>query len=355
LESLPASLILGCMGEGIDSDRDTGSAWHAGEVSLQRLAGSAEQLARHGHRILRSTLSEQHRNFYPRLPFVVLGAVDPGGAVWATLRAGQPGFLSSPDTTRLHVVTERDPGDPAETGLGNGDAAALLGIELHTRRRNRLNGKVARNDDHSFDVVVGQAYGNCPQYIQLRDFEFSRDPTTPSPTGAKHLDHLDARARAMIATADTFFVASYVDLENGKRQVDVSHRGGRPGFVRVGTDEVLTIPDFAGNQFFNTLGNFLLNPRAGLVFVDFETGDLLQLSGTAQVVLDDPQIATFAGAERLWRFTPRQIVYRAEALPLHWTFEQDGWSPESLRTGSWPEPGLPRSAASGPAARAESP
>jgi predicted pyridoxine 5'-phosphate oxidase superfamily flavin-nucleotide-binding protein len=319
--------------------------WHAGEVSLQRLTGSAEQLARHGQRIFRSTLSEQHRNFYPRLPFVVLGSVDPNGAAWATVRAGKPGFLSSPDPTRLRVATLRDAGDPAENGLNNGAAVALLGIELDTRRRNRLNGIVARNGDTSFDVVVGQAYGNCPQYIQLRDFEFSRDPTIPSTAAGKHLAHLDERAREMIATTDTFFVASYVDLEDGRRQVDVSHRGGKPGFVRVAGDDVLTVPDFAGNQFFNTLGNFLVNPRAGLVFVDFETGDLLQLSGDARVALHDPEIAAFEGAERLWHFTPRQIVYRPEALALRWTFEPDGWSPDSLRTGNWPAAPPPRNGA----------
>lgn len=338
----------------INTDATNDFPWHAGEVSLQRLTGSAEQLARHGHRIFRSTLSEQHRNFYPRLPFIVLGAVEPNGSVWATLRAGTPGFVSSPEPSRLHIMTARDPGDPAEKGLGDTDAVALLGIELHTRRRNRLNGTVARNGASSFDVVVGQAYGNCPQYIQLRDFEFSRDPAAPPAEGARQLTRLDARAGEMITTADTFFVASYADLDGGKRQVDVSHRGGRPGFVRVGKDGVLTIPDFSGNQFFNTLGNFVVNPRAGLVFVNFETGDLLQLTGAAQVVLDDPEIATFQGAERLWRFTPTQIVYRADALPLRWLFEPDGWSPESLRTGSWPAPLLPRSGASGPPARSES-
>jgi hypothetical protein len=71
------------------------------------------------------------------------------------------------------------------------------------------------------------------------------------------------------------------------------------------------------------------------VFVDFETGDLLQLSGEAQVVLDDPEIGAFEAAERLWRFTPRHIVQRAGALPLRWTFEQDGWSPDTPRTGTW--------------------
>ncbi len=329
--------------------------WHAGEVSLQRLTGSAEQLARHGHRIFRSSLNEQHRSFYPRLPFIVLGAVDPGGDAWATVRAGTPGFLSSPDPMRLRIATLRDPGDPVENGLDNGAAIALLGIDLHTRRRNRLNGMVARDRDTSFDVVVGQAYGNCPQYIQSRDFGFSRDPATPPTAGSKRLARLDERAREMIETSDTFFVASYADLENGTRQVDVSHRGGRPGFVRVDRDDVLTVPDFTGNQFFNTLGNFLINPRAGLVFVDFDTGDLLQLTGDARVVLEDPEIATFEGAERLWRFTPRQIVHRADALPLRWTFEPDGWSPDSLRTGNWPAAPPSRSGACARPTRAEFP
>ncbi len=100
---------------------------------------------------------------------------------------------------------------------------------------------------------------------------------------------------------------------------------------------MLTIPDFSGNRFFNTLGNLVANPKAGLLFVDFETGDLLQLSGDAAVILESPEISAFEGAERLWRFTPRRIVYRPDALPLRWTFQQDGWSPQSLKTGSWEE------------------
>ena len=107
--------------------------------------------------------------------------------------------------------------------------------------------------------------------------------------------------------------------------------------MRIGEDGVLTIPDFAGNLFFNTLGNIRTNPKSGLSFADFSTGALLQLTGDAEVILDSPEIAAFQGAERLWRFTPRRIVYRAEALPLRWVAERDGESPNSLLTGSWGE------------------
>ena len=187
------------------------------------------------------------------------------------------GFCSRPIPYRLRIAAARDPDDPADSGLNDGDAIGLLGIELHTRRRNRLNGRVRRDGATSFEVMVQQSFGNCPQYIQLRDFAFVRDPATPAPAPPRELDRLDDRARAMIAGADTFFVASYVDDAERGRMVDVSHRGGKPGFVRVGADGVLTIPDFSGNRFFNTLGNLIANPKAGLLFVDFETGDLLQL------------------------------------------------------------------------------
>ncbi len=98
---------------------------------------------------------------------------------------------------------------------------------------------------------------------------------------------------------------------------------------------MLTIPDFAGNLFFNTLGNFMLNPRAGLLFVDFATGDMLQMTGEAEVILASPEIDAFQGAERLWHFRPRQVIYRPDGSPLRWSFGQAGWSPNSLMTGDW--------------------
>jgi uncharacterized protein len=306
------------------------SPWHAGELALQKAVGVEERMEVIGRRVLRDHLIDQHRTFYPLLPFVVIGAVDPDGDVWATVRAAPPGFLKSPDPLTLHVDLAREAADPADSGLEDGDAVALLGIELHTRRRNRLNGTIRRDGTRGFNVTVGHSYGNCPQYIQLRDTRFVRDPGIEASEPAHRLDGLNAPARALIANADTFFVASYVDREDRQRQVDVSHRGGKAGFVRIGADGVLTIPDFAGNLFFNTLGNFMVNSRAGLLFVDFERGDLLQLTGDAKVLLDDPEVAAFQGAERLWRFTPRQFVHRPAALALRFQMREDGALRQSL-------------------------
>ena len=309
--------------------------WHAGERLIQEKVGVAERMHAVGQRVVRDHMPDQHRDFYAQLPFIVLGSADADGDAWATILAGKSGFMSSPTPTTLDIAARADVNDPAGRGMRAGDPVGLLGIEMHTRRRNRMNGVVADAAD-GFRVDVDQSFGNCPRYIQLRDVDFVREPAVPFAGPLEELAGLDATALAMIESADTFFVASYAERED-RRQVDVSHRGGRPGFVRVAKDGLLTIPDFDGNLFFSTLGNIVLNGKAGLLFVDFDNGDVLQMTGDAEVTLESPEIAAFQGAERLWTFRARRIVRRPGALALRWADREDGVSPSSLMTGDWTE------------------
>ena len=307
------------------------SPWHPGEVALQRQLGLEERMDEVGRRMVRDHLIEQHREFYPLLPMVVLGAVDRDGDVWATVRSGRPGFLHAPDSSRLSVALKRDTADPAEIGMEDGSSLALLGIDLGTRRRNRLNGILHRHSS-GFDVFVKQSFGNCPKYIQLQQVRFVRDSAELSSGEPLESSVLDGAAKVLVQQADTFFVGTYADISD-VRQIDVSHRGGRTGFVHVGDDGWLTIPDFPGNRFFNTLGNISLNPRAGLVFPDFSTGDLLQMTGEAALFFEHPHGLSFEGAERYWRFRPRRIIWRPNALPIRYDLTE--WSPFTLSTGTW--------------------
>lgn len=309
------------------------SPWHAGERRLQEKVGVAERMEVLGQKVIRDYMPDQHREFYHQLPFMVAGAVDGAGQPWATLIEGEEGFVSSPDPRRLSfdlAAMALDPLDPATSGLVGGEAIGLLGIELHTRRRNRINGHIRHASAQRLEIAVEHSFGNCPQYIQLRRYR------RVSERGVERVDaaELDARSAEMIRSADTFFVASYVEHDDGRRSVDVSHRGGRAGFVRVEGNR-LTIPDYAGNLHFNTLGNLSINPRAGLLFVDFTTGDVLQLAGRAEIILDSPLIKAFEGAERLWTFDVEQAVLRPAAASLRWAFEE--YAPTSLMTGTWAE------------------
>jgi ferredoxin-NADP reductase/predicted pyridoxine 5'-phosphate oxidase superfamily flavin-nucleotide-binding protein len=316
------------------TDETGTSPWHAGERQLQETIGVADRMEINGRRVVRDYMPDQHRLFYSQLPYLVLGAVDERGTPWATLIEGPPGFAHSPNPRILQLDRLPAEGDPVTPALTEGAAVGILGIDLKTRRRNRMNGNISRAFPGGCAVSVVHSFGNCPQYIQLRSVEPVSLGHASAATQAEHLDQLDEAARATISKADTFFIASYLDLDGdpAQRAVDVSHRGGNAGFVRI-EGNVLKIPDFAGNLHFNTLGNLLLNPRAGLLFVDFESGDVLQVAGRTEIILDGPEIAAFQGAERLWTLTVDQVIRRPATLALRWQFE--GFSPNSLMTGSW--------------------
>jgi len=313
--------------EGIDY-----SPWHKGERQLQTVAGVAEQMEQVGKKVIRSYMPDQHRDFYHQLPFLVAGVVDPDGNPWSTILARQPGFISAPDDKSLDINAAPPPGDPARAGFAVDAGVGFLGIELHTRRRNRVNGKVSAVTAQGFSVAVEQTIGNCPSYIAHRNIELRSDPDNFPDADPVVSSTLSERDVFTIRSADSFYVASYTGVDTD-RQVDVSHRGGKPGFVNVSEAGELTIPDFSGNKFFNTLGNILTTGKAGLIFIDYETGGVLQMTGKATVLLDAPEINGFAGAERLWTFKPDRIVRRDRALPLRWDFCE--LSPSVIDTGSW--------------------
>lgn len=316
------------------------SPFHAGEVAIQRQLGVAERMAEFGSRVVRAYMPDQHRQFYAQLPFLVVAAVDARGDAWAGLLEGAPGFAHSPEPTVLDLAVAPAADDPLQAGWHAGAAIGVLGIELHTRRRNRVNG-VLQAGPQGLQLHVEHAFGNCPQYIQARGLAFAHPPGEVPAAPALRGDVVDDAVAAVVRAADTCFVASYVDDASGVRSVDASHRGGKPGFVRVRGNR-LTFPDFAGNLHFNTLGNFLLNPRAGLVFIDFSTGDVLQLTGRVVLAFDAEDVRYFQGAERLWHLDVERWVLRRGALSLR----GDAGEPSlnSMLTGSWEETAARREA-----------
>jgi ferredoxin-NADP reductase/predicted pyridoxine 5'-phosphate oxidase superfamily flavin-nucleotide-binding protein/ferredoxin len=311
------------------------SPWHKGELAVQDRVGVTDRMATQGRRSIRDYLPEQHREFFEKIPYLFTGLLDCTGQPWASILVGRPGFIRSPDPYALHIQAHYVSGDPAAAALRDGVDIGLLGIELPTRRRNRLNGVVRGVIREGFQIDVAQSFGNCPQYIQAREVEFISDPARAAKGTVVETTVLDAHAREVIGNADTFFIATSHQDEEAKiaRGVDVSHRGGKPGFVRVDDEQTLTAPDFIGNFFFNTIGNLVLDPRAGLLFIDFERGSLLYLACTAEVLWDGPEIKSFAGAERLLRFTVSRVVRIESALPVRWNSPE--FSPFLERTGSW--------------------
>lgn len=303
------------MTDGSDAAPSDPGLWHDGERQIHRRLGLAETIEPVGRRNIRHFMPDQHRLFFAQLPFALLGVLDRVGNPWATVLSGRPGFLASPDPMFLCIDAFPADSDPAAEGIYVGARIALLGIELPTRRRNRMNGVVVDLDVSRFVVRVEQSFGNCPQYIQRRDYGGFRPAGFPR---AEPLDLDDGWALDLLRRTDTAFVGS--STPPGKAQpgggVDVSHRGGMPGFIHIAEDGALEIPDYRGNRYFNTLGNLIAYPRAALAVPDFTRGDLLQLTGPAEIIWDGPSVASVPRAERLWRLKPSRMVRLRDALPL---------------------------------------
>ncbi|MFT7681900.1 MAG: ferredoxin-NADP reductase [Moritella dasanensis] len=331
----------------------TASPFHRGEQAIQEKLGVREQMERFGSRVIRDHMPQQHREFYQQLPFIFVGHGDKDGWPWASILFNKPGFIQSPNDQSLQLNTQPVIGDPLLKAMDGNTKLGLLGIELETRRRNRLAAHITGSTDKQIQLSIDQAFGNCPQYIQKREYEFI-DPNSMPKSSVEALTELDLSAQQLIANSDTFFVASFVNNDingngtgtgnsNSDKGVsskasigaDVSHRGGKPGFIRVDNNKSLTIPDYLGNNHFNTLGNFLENPKAGLLFIDFDKGHILTLTGRVEILWDSEDSQHFAGAERLWTFHLEQGYRLNYSLPLRWKL--NGFSPNTLMTGTWAE------------------
>lgn len=297
------------------------SPFHAGEQEIQSKASVRELAERMGRRMIRSSLPEQHCEFFASLPFVVIAGRDEELRPWASWLSGPPGFIASPTPEILEVGSTPSSVDPLSSAIRPGAALGLLGIEPATRRRNRVNGHVATVTVNSWTLNVDQSFGNCPQYITPRSIPFlqtkARRATeatgaTPDPASSRAslAPELRGKARKLIEEADTFFIASGVTGQGARSLgMDVSHRGGPRAFVSVSSPTRLSFPDYPGNNAFNTLGNLALDPRAGLLFVDFLTGYMVQMSGRARV-LWNASATGGASTERSVEFCVEAVIER---------------------------------------------
>jgi uncharacterized protein len=272
--------------------------FHSGELKLQTRAGVraiADRVAKGIHR----TVPEAAGAFLEERNLVVLATTDAESRPWASLLTGPAGFVRRLDEQTVLIDAVPASGDPLGLNLTTGSLTGLMAPDFATRRRIRINGRL-QAANRTILIHVDQAYSNCPKYIQRREPEQERTGT--SPRLVEHSLSLLSRQRDWIRRADTFFIATLVPGEGA----DASHRGGMPGFVKVENQE-LSWPDYPGNAMFNSLGNIVKYPRAGILVPDFETGSTLQMTGRATI--DD-------SGDGLWvRFTPDEVVEIADVLP----------------------------------------
>jgi len=305
------------------------SVFHAGEIAVQERTGDRPVAERRGSMIGRR-LVPAARAFLDGQGVAAAAAAAPDGALWASLWCGVPGFLHSDGQgERVEVLSALDrtaDADPVRGIIRAGAPLGMLVIDFETRRRLRVNGTVARVDAMGLELRVRETFGNCIKYIQQR--QRTDDLPAGAIAGAQDGHAFDDERRRFIARTDTLFVASI----HPERGLDVSHRGGQPGFVRIEPDGTLRIPDYPGNGMYQTLGNFEVDTRAGLAFVDFERRRVLSLTGNATTAFgaEDPRHPT-GGTGRYWSFTMVRWVEFPLPPTMTWTLiDRSPFNPPSF-------------------------
>ncbi|HSR54017.1 MAG TPA: pyridoxamine 5'-phosphate oxidase family protein [Acidobacteriota bacterium] len=293
------------------------SPYHRGELEVQELAGEQAQARRNGG-IVSDHIAAGALEFIRQQSLAVAATLDRAGYPWASLLLGPPGFMSAPDPSQIAIDFMQRPlaeDDVFFTNLAGDRRMGLLIIDLATRRRMRANGRLKRFAGNRLAMKVEEAYPNCPKYIERRHFRLG--PPSGSAPKRRSGTRFDQARSDMIARSDTFFVASAYPGGG----LDASHRGGPRGFVEVLEDNRLRIPDYTGNSLFNTLGNLLEHPQAGLAFLDFEGGRLLQLIGQARVAFEQPDPERRSGGTgRFWELQVERWVERSLTRQVEWEF-----------------------------------
>ncbi len=282
---------------------DSPSVFHEGELAIQDRLGVANEMDRLGKAHVRPFMPDQHRRFFAKLQFIVLGVLDLTGRPWATASFGAPGFVSTPDERSLCISSSVLLADRLNLDLRPNSKLGAIGIDPPTARRNRVNGVVSKSDTDGLSIAIDQSFGNCAQHIHRRTLSWNQ-AAKPLP-GSAHVEsstQLFPDAHALIARVDTFFIASRSRRMSGHPTtgVDVSHRGGKPGVVQISQDGRLKFPDYSGNNFFNTLGNIHDDGRVGLLFPEVSTNSAVALTGQA--------VISWKG-ERSIEITPHEVLF----------------------------------------------
>ena len=290
--------------------------YHKGELAAQELANEGKMALRNARLIINSILPGASR-FIENQSFAIITTLDKEKQVWVSIIAGYPGFVKSPEQHTLELHLDKllsNPADNFKEHLSHHSYLGILLIEPISRRRYRINGPVCV-DKKLITLTVEQAYANCPKYIQKREVE-AHEPKSYRQDKVEGKE-LNEELKQWIESADTFFVGSSDD----KGKLDASHRGGKQRFVQVVNEQLLKIPDYVGNSLYNTLGNFLVNPNAGLLFIDFKNNRTLQLTGRAEVNWNDEQTdEETGGTNRSWTFSISSWLVMENLKNLEWLF-----------------------------------
>ncbi len=293
--------------------------FHEGELELQKKY-KAYHPPKLVERLLKDHIINELIPFIEQQTTVIISTTDPQGNIWTSMIIGNQNFIKVQSPKQLDIFLDKTKSNTEDIFLKNlkiNSNVGLLFIDTVSRTRYRMNAS-AELINNTITFSITEAYPNCPKYIQQRILTITEENSVIESDQTKGTV-LNELQRNWIKNADTFFLGSV----NKHGNMDASHRGGPKGFIELLDDDTLKIPDYIGNNLFNTLGNFLQCPKSGLLFIDYENGNALQLSGSTALVLDQENtedMETTMGTGRFWLFKPEQWIQTKTYYKADWKF-----------------------------------
>lgn len=305
--------------------------WHQGENLMHSLLHTPER-----ENPSTPGLSPYGIHIMMRSPLCALGTLDDAGQPWTTLLGGEPAFTRPIGHSVIGIKTlvdrKYDPvvellvggkkdGEVLEQN-GGGRVVSGLPIDLMTRSRLKISGKMVAGAlgeagvgaekeedgvgeiqlvikiDHSLGKQLppglSMSYmrltsktGNCPKYLNKKEIVTA----LPEPVLISNSLPLPDVALNLLSKADAFFISS----SHHGSSMGTNYRGGPSGFVRVLVNDdsgtTLVFPEYSGNRLYQTLGNLQMTPKAGLVFPDFGTQDVLYVTGKTEILIGEAAAA----------------------------------------------------------------
>lgn len=287
--------------------------YHEGEIKIQNLTGERNK-ARANSVVIKPEILSGAFDFISKQTMIWLGTQNQDGSLLISLISGAAGFIQAHQANilQINLAQTTSQNAPFLANLETDPRIGTLLIDLESRRRLKINGRLLYCSKNLLEIAVIESFPLCPKYIQRRKIE----PYIPRKTtvGSSHDSsgtRLGKAEEELIGRCDTMFVAT----SNPRGGIDVSHRGGEAGFVKVLTANHFRCPDYSGNGMFNSFGNLVLNNNASALFLDFTGKESLHVSGVAQVLLDQiDDTNESGGTKRFWTFDINN--WRRSALPI---------------------------------------
>ncbi|HDR8180739.1 TPA: pyridoxamine 5'-phosphate oxidase family protein [Bacillus thuringiensis] len=291
--------------------------FHSGERAVHKMLG-VQKIANTASTMIQPIMTKKFMTFLNGRNSFMISSMDEKGRVWSSFLAGKEGIIQAVECDLIKINVGINEDDPLFTNILHNKEVGIIVIDFASRIRIRINGSVVNKfSDGSFEIKTEQVFGNCPKYIQARNFTYNETAVG----GTKQFNKqyaLNENQQELINQADTFIIAS----SSSEGKLDISHRGGMPGFIHIISEQKIVFPDYSGNMLFNTLGNIIGNPNVGLLFFDFANGDTLQLTGKASIIwdVDESSLSRFPGAQRLIQFQLVEVIQTMNRNTHQWEF-----------------------------------